>query len=276
MLARAKALSCLVASEVIPVFNYARKLSPVTPKTPYGYSRGHRILEVAGIAAFLALASYLSVRIFLAIEGTPDVWAIGACIGVAFLAADLVSGFAHWMADTLFTEQTPFIGKHFIAPFREHHIDPKAITRHDFVETNGNNCLANLPILGAVTPVLPEDTGLGFYLCSVLVFMVWFLFGTNQFHKWAHADRAPRIARVLQRWHIILPPTHHDIHHTAPHDRHYCITVGWMNPVLSGIRLFRALEWSVATVWPRLMSPATVARRLDAQRDPAVVSARIS
>jgi hypothetical protein len=209
-------------------------------------------MEIVGITLFFGMLLFLGARISLTVKG-PDWWMVGLCAGVGFLMADFVSGLAHWAGDTIGDVDMPFLGKRFIKPFRDHHVDPKAITRHDFVETNGNNCLASFPVVGAVAPVMPLEAGMGFYCCTVLVFTSWFLFWANQFHKWAHADRPPRFARFLQRWHLILPPTHHDIHHATPHDKYYCITVGWLNPVLSWLRFFRVLEWTIALVRPKLL-----------------------
>src|SRR4029079_9769245 len=98
--------------------------------------------------------------------------------------------------------------------------------------------------------LLPARESFGFFTATFVAFLAAFVVATNQFHKWAHADNPPAIARPLQRWGLILSPQHHAIHHRTPHDRHYCITVGWMNPVLNAVRFFRAVEWVIARVRP--------------------------
>ena len=61
--------------------------------------------------------------------------------------------------------------------------------------------------------------------------------------------------RVLQRAGLILSPEHHAIHHAAPQDKYYCITVGWMNPVLEKVRFFRILEAIVGRLAPGALRP---------------------
>src|SRR6267143_1353351 len=38
----------------------------------------------------------------------------------------------------------------------------------------------------------------------------------------------------------------HNLHHTEPFNRHYCITNGWLNPLLNKIKFFRRLEATLA------------------------------
>lgn len=211
------------------------------------------MLEIAGILAFWAVQLYLIVGIARTAQGGWHLAGLAAAVLMGFLLADFLSGFAHWAGDTLGSEQLPILGKHFVKPFRMHHVDPKDITRHDFIETNGNNCLVTLPVLVLLAVLLPARASLFFYFCVVVVSAAVFVFMTNQFHKWAHADEVPAGVRVLQRWGLILSPEHHDIHHRAPHDTYYCITVGWLNPLLAKVRFFRAMEAIVGAVRPTFL-----------------------
>ena len=36
------------------------------------------------------------------------------------------------------------------------------------------------------------------------------------------------------------------MHHTEPFNMHYCITNGWLNPLLNKIKFFRRLEATLA------------------------------
>ncbi len=196
-----------------------------------------RAIEVAGIVSFFVLSIALAVR--LSVDVHPLVTLFG--LGAGLVAADLVSGIVHWIGDTWGTPDWPILGPSLIRPFREHHEDPQAIVRHDFVETNGNSSIGSLILLGAALAV-PLDRPVGDLGASTLLSLSAWLFATNQIHKWAHAAERPRAVTWLQDRSWILSPSHHALHHAAPFDRYYCITTGWLNPVLVRIGFFAALE----------------------------------
>ncbi|WP_225410738.1 plasmanylethanolamine desaturase [Stigmatella hybrida] len=215
-----------------------------------GYSRAIRLMDIGSIAIFFALELTLAYLLW----GNPHVgpWLLLSAILLGYLAADFVSGFVHWMADTWGSTTMPVLGKAFVRPFREHHVDQKAITRHDFIETNGNNCAISIPV-GIATLVMPHSSPAWVFLAAFLGSMIFWVMATNQFHKWSHLDTPGPVVSFLQRVHLILPPAHHGIHHTAPFHKYYCITVGWLNKPLTMIRFFPTLERLVT--WTTGMLP---------------------
>ena len=203
-----------------------------------------RALDWTSLLSYAALACWLGVEL---VPGTLErPWVVFTAVLLGYLAADLVSGLVHWAADTWGSPDLPVIGPALLGPFREHHRDPLAITRHDFVETNGNNCLISLPVLGIALWLAPgPDGGGSLFLSSYLLALVFWVLLTNQFHKWAHLPQPPPLQAFLQRWHLILPPAHHQLHHTRPFTSHYCITTGWLNWPLNWMRFFPVLEWCI-------------------------------
>lgn len=212
-----------------------------------GYSRLYRWVEIGFIVTFFSCTTFMAWKISQHTAQSP--WLVLTGFIVGFFLADFTSGFVHWMGDTWGSTEMPVLGKALIRPFREHHVDEKAITRHDYIETNGSNCGIAVPwAIGSL--FIPLGSAIGLFAATSIISMIFWVMMTNQFHKWAHLNEDQRgpVINFLQKWHLVLPPAHHQIHHTAPFSTYYCITTGWLNWPLHKLRFFRIAERLVTAV----------------------------
>ncbi len=170
-------------------------------------------------------------------------WLAALAIPLALVLGDFVGGLVHWGGDTYFSEDTPVVGSALIKPFRQHHIFPRDICTHTFVSLVGNVCILAVPVLALCLYMLwVSQHGLLAFAIWCTTLMAAATAATNVFHKWAHQEKPSAGVRWLQRMRLVLEPRHHQIHHTEPFETHYCITNGWLNPLLNKIKFFRRLE----------------------------------
>ena len=179
-----------------------------------GYTGGYAWANRFGVCAGVVLAIVWGGQLMTV---APDgAWlSILAVTLLGILAADLLTGFIHWGCDTWGTPELPLVGRTLIRTFREHHVDPQSITRHDWAEINGEACLGATVVLTGLLMAFPISATtflLGWWLTCFIVAAMF----TNQLHKWAHMPDPPRFARWLQRCHLILTPKDHRHHHTRP------------------------------------------------------------
>jgi ubiquitin-conjugating enzyme E2 variant len=238
------------------------RAAPVTVERPGWLSP----VEWAAMTVASVLWLVLAVRLASAATSSRLPWlAVGVVLG--YLAADFFSGIVHWFCDTFFEEDTPLVGRMLIEPFREHHRDALAMTRHGLAEIAGNSCLAIAPLLAVVVFLAPVATGAPLSLVAhtaLLAFAVGAVI-TNQFHKWAHLPVAPRGVARLQRAGLVLRPAHHARHHRTQAEA-YCVATGWVNPVLDRIGFFPLAERGLSALglpmsvtaprWPGAQPPA--------------------
>jgi hypothetical protein len=217
-----------------------------------GYDASHRIYELSGILATVATGSWLVLRLSSA-RAVPVWWFPLTCL-LGLLGADLMSGIIHWGFDTWGDLDTPLIGKLAIRTFRQHHVDPTIMLRHDFVETNGHNITLALVLTSSGLWAVPAEgaSASALFTGLSLLAMAIFVSLTSQIHKWAHTPTPPRLVVWLQRARLVLSPEHHAQHHVSPHLRNYCITVGWFNGLLTALGVFeraeRLIEWATGVV----------------------------
>jgi len=198
------------------------------------------VLEASALVACTGLLAFLSARLGGRLDG-PSALALALLAALCgYLVADFVSGLVHWFCDRFFEEDSAVIGPLLIEPFREHHRDPRGMTRHGFLELTGNSALGLTPLLGGACaqplPLFAEAALIAFALA---------LFATNLFHKWAHAESVPPLIVWLQRHRLVLAPDHHARHHTGENRAAYCVTSGWMNRWTDALGVFERLERSL-------------------------------
>jgi ubiquitin-conjugating enzyme E2 variant len=223
-------------------------LSPTSPESPRKPWIDRASVVVFAGAWGLAFARFDDALL------DPDFVLATAAGGLAgYLLADLVAGTVHWIADRHFDPGTRWLGPMLIEPFRAHHADPLSITRHDLFEVLGNNALVTIPAVVLLAFAPRPETALGHLGVALAISGTLAAVATNLFHAWAHAPRPPRLARLLHATGLILTPARHARHHRGAHDRAYCVTSGWLNPLLDRARIFAGLDALMARLarWTR-------------------------
>jgi hypothetical protein len=189
------------------------------------------LITVAGIAISISQLNGLWEWVIFVLA-LPTAWAL----------ADVITGITHWALDTYGSEDTPYVGYVLIKPFRMHHDYPTYMVQYDDAPTIANSAAGATPLqLGAL--YLATLGGWWSVLSMLIMISLFGAVATNLFHKWAHMSEPPRIGQMLQRMHLILTESHHEGHHHAPHKTGYCITNGWMNPVLDAMKFWRGMEF---------------------------------
>ncbi len=216
------------------------------------YTPAHRAFEITSIAVFGAIFIFEFIKAPWApyLDGVGWAYAVVAAF-TGLMAADFVSGLVHWLADSFGRKSWPFLGTGFIRPFREHHDDPTDITKHDFIEVNGNSAVCILLFLPFVaTAQALAGPQLSAWISVWTIAFTATIFMTNQIHSWAHSAEVNPFVGFLQKHRIILNPDDHEIHHTPPHDSYFCISFGWCNPILKRLKFFERVHFIPALFLP--------------------------
>jgi CRP-like cAMP-binding protein len=175
-----------------------------TSEVPSEYGDTQSLIMGMGAGLFLMLVGEAAAQIVASLSEPGNILLVLASLIGGILGADFVSGILRWAAETWGKPTRPIVGNVFIRLFREHDPDPKAITRHDFMETIGANCLVTLPAL-LVAVLLYQPTTPRLSLTASLTSLSLWVLARHRFHQWAHENAPPRLLRALQKLHFVPP-----------------------------------------------------------------------
>ena len=176
------------------------------------------------------IMAYLWLSLWLSWSGWIGWWVI-CCIG-GFIMADFMSGFFHWVGDTVGLYTDFFLFVHF----RIHHQNQTNLYLHNFW-----SLVYDIAMLSVVPMVCVRSLWL-YFMCSFLVF-------ANITHQYSHlpVGKVPGWIRWLQKWGLILSPEMHKRHHVPPYKTTFCTLSGWCN-IVDRIYLWHGLDRVVQSV----------------------------
>ena len=219
---------------------------------------------VCGTAIGLAIALWgLHAAWLMAALSWPTLPGVLLALALGALAADLVTGVVHWACDTWGDEETPLLGPTLIYAFRDHHERPGEMVDRHWTSVNRETGLAAAGILLLASwPPLQSWLASDAFVYALFLSLLGYGTMANQLHSWAHDPRPPRFVRRLQRSGLVLSPERHGRHHRRPNTTAYCISTGWLNPVLDRIGFWRRLERLVSRLTGATARKAESPRRM--------------
>lgn len=208
-------------------------------------TRSDLIFDAAGIG----LNGGLTVSGFLwLLINTPDIQLNAVIVIVSIFlgifVSDFLSGAFHWAFDTWFDEQHSWF-KRMVLIVREHHIYPNNIFRYTFLEECGPVSWASFAItipLYLVAFLIPGTASVRWCIVCVCIIISVCMTLMLQLHKLGHGYSRLWYVRVLQRFRVVMSPSHHCIHHNGRHDRNYCIVNGWADQFCDTLGIWRCAE----------------------------------
>lgn len=157
----------------------------------------------------------------------------------AWLAADFVTGVAHWWEDRYGVETWPIVGPLVVRPNIEHHALPTKFLKQGIFSRNWTAAAPSL-FLAMVA----------WWLGSPWLTLVFAFSATaNEIHAWSH-QRCSRPIRGLQLLGVLHSQEQHAAHHRRPYDKNYCVMTDWLNPVLTAFGFWLAVESVIAFFGP--------------------------
>lgn len=151
-----------------------------------------------------------------------------SCVVFTFVVTDLISGLLHVVLDNPRSLALPPI-RGLAEGFQRHHEHPARIYEMPLYQ---HLYVMHMPLTFLFVAIVPFGNA-GMYV--VFLSMVASLHLMQMAHLWAHLPppHVPGGVRILQKAGVLLGKPRHDLHHTAPYDKDFCIMTGICNRPLN-------------------------------------------